>query len=501
VIPIYAYALEPVAVMGLGRSGLATARALMAGGARVMAWDDNPDRRAAAAEAGIPLTDLTEANLTGVRVVAWSPGIAHTFPQPHPVAAKARAAGAALVCDIELLIGAQRSAFYVGVTGTNGKSTTTSLIGHILTHAGHAPQVGGNLGTSALTLDPVDAFGTYVLELSSYQLELTPSLVCDIAVLLNVTPDHLDRHGGMEGYIAAKRRIFEGVMPPRAVCIGLDDTICRNMHAEMTRHDSRRLIPFAATRAAPGGVCAKDGVLIDDIDGKAVRVMDLGALSNLSGAHNWQNIAAAYAACRARGVAPSVIVEALRTFPGLAHRHETVATIDGVLFVNDSKATNAEAAEKAILCHEDLYWIAGGQAKEGGIDRLEPHLDRIVHAYLIGEAAAAFSAFLDRHEVPFSLCGSLEDAVDLAFEHALEDGEEAPVVLLSPACASFDQFENFEARGEAFRAAVAALAAESGSGDASPEDLEDADEDGDEDDDADEYDGEYDDEYDGEVHP
>jgi UDP-N-acetylmuramoylalanine--D-glutamate ligase len=361
--------------------------------------------------------------------------------------------------------------------------------------------VGGNLGTPALALEPAGPFGTYVLELSSYQLELTPSLVCDVAVLLNVSPDHLDRHGGLEGYIAAKRRVFQESLPPRKVCIGLDDTIGRNMHTELVRQDSRDLIPFAATREVPRGVSAKGGVLVDDIDGKARQVLDLSELPALTGGHNAQNVAAAYAACRARGVSGHQIVEAIRTFPGLAHRHETVATVDGVLFVNDSKATNAEAAEKAILCHEDLYWIAGGQAKEGGIDRLEPHLDRIVHAYLIGEAAAAFSAFLDRHEVPFSLCGSLEDAVDLAFEHALEDGEEAPVVLLSPACASFDQFENFEARGEAFRAAVAALAAESGSGDASPEDLEDADEDGDEDDDADEYDGEYDDEYDGEVHP
>jgi len=443
----------------------------MEGGAKVMAWDDDPVRREAAREAGIPLVDLAEADLTGVRAVAWSPGIPHTFPKPHPVADRARAAGAALVCDIELLVGAHPSSFYVGVTGTNGKSTTTSLIGHILRKIGYDPQVGGNLGTSALTLEPVDAFGIYVLELSSYQLELTPSLVCDVAILLNVTPDHLDRHGGMEGYIAAKRRIFDGVMPPRKVCIGLDDTICRNMHAEMMRHGSRDLIPFAVTRPAPGGVCVKDGILIDDIDGRAQRILDLHDLPRLEGEHNWQNIAAAYAACRARGLPSAVIVEALRSFPGLAHRHETVATVDGVLFVNDSKATNADAAEKAILCHDDIYWIAGGQAKEGGITSLKPHLDRLVHAYLIGEAAEDFAAFLDAEEVPFSICGTLDAAVDLAFQHAIEDEEDAPVILLSPACASFDQFENFEARGDAFKALVAELAAED------PEVLEDDDDD------------------------
>ncbi|KAA5604619.1 UDP-N-acetylmuramoyl-L-alanine--D-glutamate ligase [Roseospira marina] len=448
--------------MGLGRSGLAAARALMAGGARVMAWDDNADRRAAAADAGIPVVDLADAGTdwTGVRVVAWSPGIPHSFPSVHPVAERARAAGAALVCDIELLVGAQPCSFYIGVTGTNGKSTTTSLIGHILRAAGQAPQVGGNLGTSALDLETVDAFGTYVLELSSYQLELTPSLVCDVAVLLNITPDHLDRHGGMEGYIAAKRRIFDGVVPPRTVCIGLDDTVCRNMHAEMTRYGSRSLIPFATGRAVPGGVSAKDGVLIDDTEGKGQRVLDLNGLTALSGEHNWQNAAAAYAACRARGVGSEVIAEALKTFPGLPHRHETVATIDGVLFINDSKATNAEAAEKAIVCHEDIYWIVGGLPKEGGIASLTPHFDRIVHAYLIGAAAKDFSVVLDAEEVPFSLCGTLEAAVDLAFQHALEDEEEDPVILLSPACASFDQFPNFEARGEAFKALVADLAAE-----------------------------------------
>ncbi|SDD95197.1 UDP-N-acetylmuramoyl-L-alanine--D-glutamate ligase [Rhodospira trueperi] len=475
-IPVYAYAMEPVAVMGLGRSGLAAARALMAGGARVMAWDDAPERRAAAEAETIPVVDLTTADLTGVRAMVWSPGIPHTFPVPHPVAERARAAGTALVCDIELLLGAQPAAFVVGVTGTNGKSTTTSLIGHILAHAGHAPQVGGNLGTSALALEPAGPFGTYVLELSSYQLDLTPSLVCDVAVLLNVSPDHLERHGGLEGYIAAKRRVFQESLPPRKVCIGLDDTIGRNMHTELVRQDSRDLIPFAATREVPRGVSAKDGVLVDDIDGKAQRVLNLSDLTALTGEHNAQNVAAAYAACRARGVAAHQIAEAIRTFPGLAHRHETVATVDGVLFVNDSKATNAEAAEKAILCHDDIYWIAGGKPKEGGIDRIEPHLDRIVHAYLIGEAADAFATFLDRNEVPYSICGTLEKAVPLAFQHAVEDEEEAPVVLLSPACASFDQFTDFEARGDAFKALVAELAAETEGDDALEDDaLEDDD--------------------------
>ncbi len=456
-IPVFAYALEPIAVMGLGRSGLAAARALMAAGARVMAWDDDADRRTRAEAEAIPLADLTTADLSGIRAVVWSPGIPHTHPAPHPVARRARAAGIDLVCDIELLLGAQPASFVIGVTGTNGKSTTTSLIGHILARAGHRSQVGGNLGRPVLDLEPVGPFGTYVLELSSYQLELTPSLACEVAVLLNVTPDHLDRHGGMEGYIAAKRRILENVLPPRKICIGLDDTICRNAHAEMTRADSRDLIPFASGRAAPGGVYVQDGKLIDDLAGKAEPIADLTTIAALPGDHNRQNMAAAYAVCRARGVAPAIIIQAMRDFPGLPHRHERVADIDGVVFINDSKATNAEAAEKAILCHNDIYWIAGGQPKAGGIDRLEPHLDRIVHAYLIGEAAASFATFLERHEVPVSVCKTLDEAVDEAFGHACEDDEEAPVVLLSPACASFDMFADFEARGEAFKAIVAGL--------------------------------------------
>ena len=252
-IPVYALALESVAVMGLGRSGLASARALMAAGARVMAWDDDAARRAAADEEGISLVDLTQADMAGVRGVVWSPGIPHTLPAPHPVAERARAAGVPLLCDIDLLAETCRTAFAIGVTGTNGKSTTTALIGHILGRVGQKVQVGGNLGVPALDLEPLSDFGTYVLELSSYQLELMRTLTCDVAVLLNVSPDHLERHGDMAGYVAAKRRILEGVMPPRTVCIGLDDDTCRAIHGELVSQDSRTLIPFSGERPVPGG--------------------------------------------------------------------------------------------------------------------------------------------------------------------------------------------------------------------------------------------------------
>nr|WP_221238510.1 UDP-N-acetylmuramoyl-L-alanine--D-glutamate ligase [Roseospira visakhapatnamensis] len=464
--------------MGLGRSGLASARALMAAGAKVRAWDDDAARRAAAEAEGIPLADLGEADLSGTRAMVWSPGIPHSLPTPHPVAERARAAGVPLLCDIDLLAASCRTAFTVGVTGTNGKSTTTALIGHILGRAGQRVQVGGNLGVPALDLEPLSDFGTYVLELSSYQLDLIRDLTCDVAVLLNVSADHLERHGGMDGYVAAKRRILDGVLPPRTVCIGVDDETCRAIHGELVSQDTRRLIPFSAERPIPGGVTTAKGVLVDAIDGRPDRVMDLTGVATLAGAHNWQNAAAAYAACRARGLPASVIAAAIQSFPGLPHRHEPVATVGAVHFVNDSKATNAEAAEKAILCHEDIYWIAGGQAKEGGIDRLEPHLDRIVHAYLIGDAAKAFAAFLDRHEVPYSLCGTLDKAVPMAFRHAVEDDEEEPVVLLSPACASWDQFDDFAHRGDVFKALVADLSRahdRAGTGDQAAETEDDTD--------------------------
>jgi len=444
--------------MGLGRSGLASARALMAAGAKVVAWDDTADRRAAAEAEGIPVADLMTLDLSGLRGVVWSPGIPHTLPKPHPVAERARAAEVPLICDVDLMTEVCRTAFTVGVTGTNGKSTTTALIGHILARSGYRVQAGGNLGIPALDLEPLTDFGTYVLELSSYQLELMRDLVCDVAVLLNITPDHLARHGGMDGYVAAKRRILNGVEPPRTICIGVDDPTCRAIHGDLVSQDSLTLIPFSAERPIPGGVTSANGVLVDAIDGRPDRIMDLTDLKQLAGVHNWQNVAAAYAACRARGVPGPVIADAIRDFPGLPHRHEAVATVKGIRFINDSKATNAEAAEKAIVCHEDIYWIAGGQPKEGGIGSLEAHLDRIVHAYLIGDAAKAFGDFLDAHEVPFSLCGTLDKAVPMAFHHALEDEEEEPVVLLSPACASWDQFDDFAHRGDVFKALVADLA-------------------------------------------
>ena len=454
-IVVDGFAGRRVAVLGLARSGRAAARALAAGGASVLAWDDNPGtREAAAAEA--PLCDLAEADWRDIAALILSPGIPHSYPAPHPAVVRAREAGTEIIGDIELLGRTQREARFVGITGTNGKSTTTALIGHILAAAGKPVEIGGNLGTAALSLAPLGRDGAYVLEASSFQLELIDSLGFDVAVLLNITPDHLDRHGDMAGYIAAKKRIFANRRAGSTAVVGIDDPICRGILDELRRTGPGRVLPISVIGAAPGGVYAEAGWLVDATGPRPIRVLDLTEAERLPGSHNRQNAAAAYAAALALGVERDTAAEAIRTFPGLAHRQELVATIDGVRFINDSKATNADAAEKALACYEAIYWIVGGLPKAGGITSLAPYFGRIRHAFLIGTATEEFAATLGA-SVPFTRSGDLVGAVSAAAEMACRDGAPGAVVLLSPACASYDQFAHFEARGDAFRALVAKL--------------------------------------------
>jgi UDP-N-acetylmuramoylalanine--D-glutamate ligase len=454
-IAVSTFAGRRVAVLGLGRSGLAAARALAAGGAEVLAWDD--DAKARQTLAGeMRVSDLAHVDWRTVPALVLSPGIPHSFPEPHPIVARARAGGADIIGDIELLARARRAARYIGITGTNGKSTTTALIGHILRLAGMGVEVGGNLGTAALSLGPLGADGIYVLELSSFQLELIDSLTCDIAVLLNITPDHLDRHGGMAGYVAAKKRIFARQEMHCAAVVGIDDPISRSISEELADASGPTVIPISAKGAAPGGVGVDRGWLVDCTSGAPVRVLDLREAERLPGTHNWQNAAAAYAVARRAGVGTAVATAAIRSFPGLAHRQELVATIEGVRYINDSKATNADAAEKALACYPAIYWIAGGLPKAGGIASLAPYFGRLRRAFLIGRATEEFAATLDG-EVPFSRCGDLATALAAAAEHARRERVPSAVVLLSPACASYDQFANFEARGDMFRRLVGDL--------------------------------------------
>lgn len=454
---------QAVAVMGLGRSGLAAARALAAGGAELRAWDDDPKRRDAAAADGLPLRELDRDDWSDVAVLVLSPGIPHEFPAPHPVATRARAAGCDIVCDVDLLGRAVPEARYLGVTGTNGKSTVTALLGHILETAGAEVAAGGNIGLPALELARLGAQGWYVLEMSSYQLERTFSITFEVAVLLNITADHLERHGGLAGYVAAKRLIFRGQAPRHTAVVGVDDDQSRAVYEALAAEGGRRLVPISGERATAGGVYVLDGVLIDARRGEARAVAEIGRIPTLPGRHNGQNAAAAYAAARAAGVGAETIARALESYPGLPHRQQLVAVVDGITYVNDSKATNVAAAARALACYDAVYWIAGGRTKAGGIEGLEPWLGRVVHAFLIGEAADDLAAAL-AGRAPCTRSGDLATAVAQAHAMAAADGRPGATVLLSPACASFDQFENFEARGARFAELVEALPGRRSSG-------------------------------------
>ncbi len=452
-VPLPAHRDVPVVVLGLGRSGLAAAEALAAAGARVQVWDDNPEPRRAAADRGFTVTAPDAVAWDATHRLVMSPGIPLPHPEPHPAVRHARAHGVPVTCDVELLWEARPEATFVGVTGTNGKSTTTALIGHLLTAAGRRVAVGGNLGRPALTLDPLGAGDVYVLELSSYQLDLLDRAVMDVAVLTTITPDHLDRHGGMEGYVTAKRRIFRGGARPQTFVVGTDDPYSTAIAEDLAPGGSHRLERISGHHAEPGGVAVVDGVLTDH----GAAAADLTDVATLPGPHNGQNAAAAWAAARALDAPRDTLAAALKQFPGLAHRQEMVDTVDGVLFVNDSKATNAEAAATAVACYDGVYWIGGGRPKEGGLEALRPWFGHIRRAFLIGEAEGDFAAVLANAGVPAERCGDLATAVDHAHAAARADTRSRPVVLLSPACASFDQYSDFAARGDAFRARVTAL--------------------------------------------
>ncbi len=452
-IDVFPFEGLPVPVLGLGRSGISAALALERGGADVWAWDDNPDSRVRAEEQGVPIVDLNGIDWREATSLILSPGIPHTHPKPHPIVTLARDAGCEIIGDVELLARTQRDAAYVGITGTNGKSTTTALIGHIFQTSGRDAEVGGNLGMPACSLEPLGPEGTYILEMSSYQLELTFSITYDVGVLLNVSADHLDRHGGMDGYIAAKREIFRRQTKPRTAVIGIDDNHCRKIYEELYEKDEQYVVGISVKERVHGGVYVLDGILVDDTEGKETQVMNLRTVPALQGTHNWQNAAAAYATCKMTGIQPHAVMACINSFPGLVHRQEPVGLVDGIGFVNDSKATNDEAAARALACYNDIYWIIGGRPKEGGLDACMPYFERVRHAYIIGEAALRFSKALDG-KVPFTMSGDLATAVAQAFEDAKKAGLPSSVVLLSPACASWDQFKSFEDRGDAFRELV-----------------------------------------------
>jgi UDP-N-acetylmuramoylalanine--D-glutamate ligase len=464
-IPVHAFEGRHVAVFGLARSGLAAARSLVAGGARVSCWDENAGARETAAAEGLEIADLRQSDWSAFAALVLSPGVPLTHPAPHWTVGMSRAAGVEVIGDIELFARAVAEApdhkrpTVIAVTGTNGKSTTTALITHMLNEAGRDARMGGNIGWGVLGLEPMHGGAIYVLELSSYQLDLTSSLHPRAAVILNLSPDHLDRHGDMEGYAAAKRRILLNQGKGDTAVIGVDDVWGQRICTEITAANRRTIWPISARKCLSRGIYGLEGRLYDATSERGVtEIANLAAARSLPGRHNWQNAAAAFAAVRALGVSVEDAARGLMSFPGLAHRMETIGVLGGVRFVNDSKATNIDAARQAMSSYPRFYWIAGGRPKTG-IERLGDLFPAVAKAYLIGEAAPAFARMLEG-KVPTAQTGTLEAAVREAYADAASwasvTGESA-VVLFSPACASFDQYTDFEARGEAFRAAVHGL--------------------------------------------
>jgi UDP-N-acetylmuramoylalanine--D-glutamate ligase len=458
-IPVHTLSGKKVAIFGLGISGLATASALFAGGADVIGWDDSGERIEYATSAGIPTADLRHVDWSRISALVLAPGVPLTHPAPHWTVGLARAAGVEVIGDIELFCRERASyaptAPFVAVTGTNGKSTTTALTAHILSMAGYEVEMGGNIGTAILSLKPPQAGRVHVIEVSSFQIELAPSLDPSVGILINLSEDHLDRHGTMANYASTKERLVAGVQDNGTAVIGVDDGWCQAA-ADRIARAGHRVTRVSVRRPLVDGVYVEADRILR-ADGAATQeVALLGGIATLRGVHNAQNAACAAAAVMALSVAPKTIQAALRSFPGLAHRIEEVGRKGNVAFVNDSKATNADAAARALACFSDIYWIAGGRPKTDGIAALDGYFPRIRKAYLIGEAAPQFAATLEGR-VPYEIAGTLDRAVADAAADAEGATAGDPVVLLSPACASFDQFRNFEERGDAFRKLVREL--------------------------------------------
>ena len=460
-IPVFGFKDQKVAVLGMGRSGLATARALAEGGAMPVCWDDNPAAQEAASAEGFEILDLTrQGAFADVAYLVVSPGIPHLYPSPNKVIAAAWEAGVPVDNDIGLFfrsLATDQWDYYdspprvIAVTGSNGKSTTSALIHHVLQEAGRPSQLAGNIGRGVLDIDPPENGGIVVLELSSYQTDLARALTPDIAVFTNLSADHLDRHAGMGGYFAAKRRLFAEGGPDRAI-VGIDENEGLYLANQLSHGPTDdRVIRISTERKLTGPgwhVFARKGFLSEYRKTRQAGAIDLRTIQGLPGAHNHQNACAAYAACRALGLAPRLIEQAFQSFAGLPHRSQTIAVHNDVRYVNDSKATNVDSAKKALQAFKNIRWICGGLEKEGGLDALAPALPNVAKAYVIGREAAHFALHLDGCER--EVCTTMHQAV----AKAVAEAQPGDTVLLAPAAASFDQYDNFEQRGDDFSAAV-----------------------------------------------
>jgi UDP-N-acetylmuramoylalanine--D-glutamate ligase len=459
VIPITTFAGQKVAVFGLGGSGLIVGSALLAGGADVVGFDDSSESVAKANAAGIPTADLHGVDWSRLAALVLAPGVPLTHPKPHWTVELAHKAGVEVIGDIELFCRERRKrapgAPFVAITGTNGKSTTTALIAHLAASAGLDVQLGGNIGTAILSLQPPGAGRVHVIECSSYQIDLAPSLDPSVGILINLSEDHLDRHGTMAHYAEVKERLVAGVPTNGTAIVGVDDDWCRAI-ADRLEKSGKHPVRISVRHKLSDGIYIGEQRIMRATPAGITPIAELNGVGSLRGQHNAQNAACATAAALALGLEPAAIQAGLRSFPGLAHRMEQLGRRDAVLYVNDSKATNADSAAQALACFSDIFWIAGGKPKTGGIESLRTFFPRIRKAYLIGEAAEEFAATLGS-AVPHEIDGTLDKALAAATRDAEAATVAEPVVLLSPACASFDQYRNFEIRGDAFRALVKAL--------------------------------------------
>jgi UDP-N-acetylmuramoylalanine--D-glutamate ligase len=462
--PVTSFNGEHAAVFGLGASGFITAQALVEGGARVAVWDDNEHAREKGRAAGLRIENLALADWRNFTSLVLSPGVALTHPSPHWTVLKARQAGVEIIGDIELFCRERRKIApgspFVAITGTNGKSTTTALVAHLFRTFGCAVEIGGNIGIPILALAPPAQERVHVVECSSFQIALAPSLNPSVGVLLNITPDHLDRHGTMENYAAIKAKLVENA---DLAVIGIDDGLTSGVAGELMKAGRKTVCVSVTKTAIEDGIVLDGDCLMWRDGGRSTRIAGVAGIASLRGEHNGQNAAAAIAALGPRGFDLKRVAQGLRSFPGLPHRLEEVGRKGKVLFINDSKATNADAAEKALRSFDRVFWILGGRAKEGGIEPLRPLFGKVVKAYLIGEASENFAQTIG-DSFPYESCGTLEGAIPTAARDALASQLAEPVVLLSPACASFDQFPDFEKRGDRFRALVEALLAGKKSG-------------------------------------
>jgi len=434
----------PVAVFGLGVSGLSVVRALVTAGFPVTAFDDSQENCQKAERLGATIEDLTSKDLSGFYFLVLSPGVPYTF-EPHPVVSNVQKYNVEVIGDLELLHRSDHGKKTIGITGTNGKSTTTALMTHVLKECGVRAEMAGNIGVPVCDLD-VDRLDILVLEMSSYQLDLCPTFRPDISLLLNITPDHIDRHGSLLSYIEAKEIILEG---QGVGVVGIDDDFTQESFNRTFFNGERKMIPVSVKAEVAEGFFTRKNTLLQNHKGENKKIFDLGSFLTLKGAHNYQNMACVYAVANELGIEREKVESAFESFKGLNHRQYKVGKKDNVTFINDSKATNAEAAARALASYASIYWIIGGQAKDGGLNGLEIFKDKIKRTYVIGEASDMFSAWLTRHKFQFKKCEVLEKAVKFAYDDAKKDGGDS-VVLLSPACASWDQFGSFEKRGDAF---------------------------------------------------